>query len=319
MNSKNFIAHILILSLGSALAHIHQAVTYEQSPGRFGDNLLSYIHAKWISYKYNLPLLYKPFVYSDELILHDKEIKYSTEHHFDKTITLGKNQSVNLSDNSSILYIVPYFPESKWELQAGISFSGKEWDCFEIDWDDQEFLAILHQLIAPKIAIEKLHFPQDTISVALHIRRGGNHDTPETLLAFPLKFLSDEFYINQLRELYSFLHQPCLYVYIFTDDNNPLIITEKMREHFSGYNIIFECRNQNNSDTTHVIEDFFLMQQFDCLIHSESNYSYIPSRLTNYLFSAYPISFHWENNKIIYDGISKKIKLINENHLIHKK
>ncbi|HEV7737800.1 MAG TPA: hypothetical protein VGO47_10580, partial [Chlamydiales bacterium] len=41
-----------------------QAITYEFSGGRFGDNLLAYFHAKWVSYKYNIPFFYKEFPYS---------------------------------------------------------------------------------------------------------------------------------------------------------------------------------------------------------------------------------------------------------------
>ena len=48
-------------------------ITYEFFGGRFGDCLLSYLHAKWLSYKYQLPLLYKPFKYSSDLCLDAKE------------------------------------------------------------------------------------------------------------------------------------------------------------------------------------------------------------------------------------------------------
>ena len=52
-------------------------VTYTFSGGRFGDNLLAYIHAKWIAYRYHIPLLYKPFDCSDQLVLHNLEELYN--------------------------------------------------------------------------------------------------------------------------------------------------------------------------------------------------------------------------------------------------
>ncbi|NDD58753.1 MAG: hypothetical protein EBZ47_05820 [Chlamydiae bacterium] len=51
--------------------------------GRFGDRLIAYMHAKWLSYKYNIPMLYIPFAYSDDLILDDIELQYRN-HGFNK-------------------------------------------------------------------------------------------------------------------------------------------------------------------------------------------------------------------------------------------
>ena len=44
--------------------------------GRLGDQLIAYMHAKWVSYLYDIPLLYKPFHYSNDLVLDDKEELY---------------------------------------------------------------------------------------------------------------------------------------------------------------------------------------------------------------------------------------------------
>ena len=49
------------------------AVTYDLFDGRFAERAVNYLHAKWISYKTGMPLLYKPFLYSDEFVLHDCE------------------------------------------------------------------------------------------------------------------------------------------------------------------------------------------------------------------------------------------------------
>lgn len=285
-------------------SEINQAVTYELSPGRFGDNLLSYIHAKWISYKYKLPLLYKPFIYSDHLKLHEIEQRYTSSSSFSKIITLGKKVSVNPEETGSLLYFVPYFPQSKWELHCAVSFKGTPWDYFEIDWNDKGFIEKLREVIVPRNPIAPLNVPQDRITVAIHVRRGGNHDTPDVPPCFPLKFLPNEFYIEQIKELYALLHGKPLYVYLFTDDNNPAAIITSFKQNILGLNIQFDCRAEGNSDTTHVIEDFFAMQQFDCLIHSESNFSLIMSKIGNYLVSIFPDEYHKENGNVIYDHIS---------------
>lgn len=53
------------------------AITYELNGGRFGDNLLSYSRAKWLSYIYGIPVLYFPFPYADQLALSCIESMYA--------------------------------------------------------------------------------------------------------------------------------------------------------------------------------------------------------------------------------------------------
>ena len=50
-------------------------VSYRLSGGRFGDNLLAYMHAKWVSYRYEIPLVYHDFPYAKELMLEEYEEK----------------------------------------------------------------------------------------------------------------------------------------------------------------------------------------------------------------------------------------------------
>jgi hypothetical protein len=282
--------HAITLSL-FFVSFLHgAAVTYEVSSGRFGDNLLCYIHAKWIAYTYGIPLLYKPFVYSDQLRLDTSEIHYTPEK--EKCYTKvewikGRGTPLSVDSSSSTLYVVPYFPDSAWEQQHCISFAGGKWDYFCVDWEDQAFIQELNRCITPKQELECVELPSDRITVAAHVRRGGNHDTSSTFQGFPLKFLPDEFFIEAIRNLYTYFKEP-LYVHLFTDDNNPLELLEYYRSALFEYDIQWGCREMGNSDTSYVIEDFFAMKQFDCLIHSESNYSYLVSKLGTYLTSLYP-------------------------------
>jgi hypothetical protein len=278
----------------------YAAVTYELSPGRFGDNLLAYIHAKWISYTYQIPLLYRPFIYSSHLRLHELESPYTQADvdHFPTVVTLGPTSTI--SADQSCLYIVPYFPESSWELQHGTSFHGGPWYSFRVDWNDQQFIQELQTMIAPRQPIPLLELPSDRITVAMHIRAGGNHDTPETLLQFPLKFVPLSYYIYNLRQLYDFLDQHPLYVYIFTDDNNPMDMVHAIQEQIPGLDIYLDCRTSGNSDTTNVLEDFFALLQFDCLIHSQSNFSFIMGKIGGYMVSLFPESFSLQQNERLY-------------------
>ncbi len=287
--------------------HFSRAVTYEQSPGRFGDNVLSYIHAKWVAYKNNIPLLYKPFIYSDELLMHEKELHYVDYARLFKKIVVLDSDLLNSTDGvESILYVVPYFPESKWEQNCAVSFSGGAWPFIQTGWEDKHFIAMLNAMIAPRRLVCAQELPKDKITVALHMRKGGNNDTPETVTQFPLKFLPNDFYVEQIKKLYELVGSKPLYVFLFTDDNNPQLIAEKIANELQGFAIEIDYRKSGNSDTLNVVEDFFALKQFDCLIHSESNFSFVMSQLKDYFFSIYPTSFHKNGSGYVYDVISIK-------------
>ena len=92
-------------------------ITYQDvSQRRFGDALITYLHAKWIAFQSNLPLLYRPFPYSCDLVLNDLEIKYDTEEQKGaKEIKYKKNfQMPNSSESVPTIYSVHYFPECSW-------------------------------------------------------------------------------------------------------------------------------------------------------------------------------------------------------------
>ena len=144
-------------------------VTYTKSGGRFGDNLITYMHAKWISYKYQIPLLYDPFPYSDQLQLHKEERLYNdsiknTVNHIQTVVTLVNSQ---INKNSSTLYIIPYYPESLYEVSMDANLA-----YMPVNWDDIKFKEILKQHIKPVTELPKLNLPNDKITVAVHLRLG---------------------------------------------------------------------------------------------------------------------------------------------------
>lgn len=308
-SSRNYLFS-LVLSLLSTfipfnLTSVSPSVTYETTQSRFGDNLISYFHAKWISYKYNIPLLYKPFIYSDQLQMHVKEKRYSEKDAkaFDKMITLGRNNSVDINSLFSTLYLSPYFPESKWELKNCLNYSGGPWDYFEIDWSDPGFKKALQETVSPLHFKPHFPLPVDRISVAVHVRRGGGFDDANVRKCFPLKFLPDSFFISQIKNIYNLLDQTPLYVYIFTDDPRPERLMQMYQRKLPNMDIQWDCRKSKNNEYTNVLEDFFALTQFDCLIHSESNYSLCASKISDYLISIYADSFKMVNNKVVIDHI----------------
>lgn len=300
------VAIIFLLIQQGLLSQDVIGVTYETTSGRFGDNLLSFLHAKWVSYCSNVPLIYAPFIYSDQLSFSQKyqiQIPYNVKF---RECTDPSLLQKAIKSKGPIIYKVLYFPESPYELAHGISFKGGAWDCFSVNWKDKQFIQSVMEDLTPKRVLNLIALPKDKITVAMHVRRGGNHDSRNTPSEFPLKFLPDSFFIKQLKRLYQILGEQPLYVFVFTDDNHPAQVVKKYSRYFAKYSIEFAYRTKN-SDTENVLEDFFSMMQFDCMIHSESNFSLIPSLIGDYMVTIHPDSFTKMGGRIIYNHVVTEI------------
>ena len=279
-------------------------VTYSFSGGRFGDNLLSYLHAKWISYQYQIPLIYNPFPYSSELMLDIHEIRDASTMQFAKTIQLS-NKNAKINRHSSVLYCCPYFCEDKWELQKNPQYS------FPVDWKNEEFRSIITTLISPKNKLELLHPPKDAISIAMHIRDGGGFDVANHKQILPLKTPPLHFYIDSLLKVLDLFQGHKTYCYFFTDAENPKEIERQLNQMLPpSIDITFHYRNSYNHHDINVLEDFFSLLNFDVLIRAVSNYSIVPSLIHDYAILCYPEEFCVNNSTPIITKIGTEI---NEN------
>jgi hypothetical protein len=286
---------LLLLLCVSSLECSEKAVTYTFSGGRFGDNLLSYAHAKWVSYRFEIPLLYKPFPYSDQLMMHGIEHPYHSDASFSKTVHLGRGQEVNKQDPESILYILSYFAEGAYVLLDPY------WPYVEVDWEDPGFRALLKEAIQPITPLPKWDLPTDRVTVAAHVRRGGGFDSLRVQKREPLKFPPDTFYIEQIRRIHAHFRGRPLYVFVFTDDPFPDQIVKQFKEQLRDLNVSFGYRKEGNTHHSNVLEDFFAMTQFDCLIRPESNYSRMASAIGDFLYEIYPMHFTVEKRKSYID------------------
>jgi hypothetical protein len=320
-------------------AHTEAAVTYLLDGGRLGDKLLSYLHAKWVSHVYKIPLLYKPFPYSDQLILHTQEIQYNSYDlgKFSHFFELKKNQQLVVNPSSQTLYTIPYFPESREELQApepGLNANNlipnlgnlrKEFPYFEVDWSDREFLHKIRQMIKPLNTLSLIKPPQDgRINVAVHVRKNSGgydlpllHDLPAEQynpdqvyvdVIFPLKHAPDEYFMENIKKIYNLYKQP-LYVFLFTDDPNPSSILEKYKRTINNKNITIECRmSGDNNHYSNVLEDLFSILNFDCFIRADSNLTIVASKLIDFQVLITPAHHRWEGRKLIIDKVDVAIR-----------
>ncbi|MBM3207809.1 MAG: hypothetical protein FJZ57_04305 [Chlamydiae bacterium] len=271
---------------------IHQSppkayITYQDlSERRFGDALMTYLHAKWISFVSGAPLAYRPFIFSDRLNLSDLEV------HFDEVtkfcgpeIKFRKQNYIlsSLSDHPN-LYCVHYFPECRWELQHGVRHNGKPWvDYFNVDWKNPEFRSQIQYLISPKDIQIHHELPTNKLCLALHYRDGGGFDKDIPSLNLPLKFPPVDFYVDGIKNISSaFLNCP-IYCFLFTDAADPAKTVEYLKGRLpEGIDIDIEWRKQNNFHNLNVIEDFFSFFQFDAFIYPQSNFSMIPALINQF-------------------------------------
>jgi len=276
------------------------AVTYELNEGRFGDQLLCYLHAKWISYLYGVPLLYKPFLYSESFTLHEMEEQYwseERENNFDCVVKYVRG-IVRAPNEGALLYLITFFSEQSDDVKIHPG-----WDLFPINWNDPGFLDLLKTLFSPKKSYA-FPFPvskKDFLTVALHIRRGGGFDPDDPHMLWPLRFPPDSYYVECLQRLCHLFPAKPIYAYLFTDDPNPELLAMKLQEKLGYLPIIFDYRKEGTRHDANVMEDFFGIMQFDYLIRAASNFTLIPSLIADYKIIMTPKHHTWliyENDRV---------------------
>ena len=264
---------IIGINAMASSAAIASAVTYNLGD-RLGDNLASYCHARWISHTWNIPFHYTPFKYSEHLAFSKMYPVRSADNLQEIMLfsPLLKRQisihSLAMHKDANILYVVPYFPETRVDaINFGYTY-------FDVGWEDEAFLAQLREEIRPIIPLPKLELPHDRITVAVHLRKGSGPDgTIYRLQDFPLRFPPDSFFIPQIKRVSEMFHNQPLYVYIFTDVKNPAALVERYKAAVNKPNIMFRCCQASHPNPEfHVLEDFFNLSLFDCIIRPELSF-----------------------------------------------
>lgn len=307
----------VLKEISTLLPNTHQqglAMTYHFSGGRFGDNLVAYFHAKWLARLHGIPFLYKPFRFAELLALSDMDQPLTGPYHFTNHVTLcDKNQLASLP--ASTLVSIPYFPEFKPEFESELLCDQSK---FHVDWEDPAFREELIQCLTPKITVETLALPDDCMTVAVHVRRGGAYEPFSVCRKNdPLKFPPDSYYIDEIRRLTEIFKDQILYIHIFTDDLNPYEIAERYENAINNPNLIFSWtdRDQFSNDTEQMLHDFYSMAKFDCLIRSGSNFSIIAGFMGNHRVIITPMHYYFNETDAVIDQIEilTKNKDKNEN------
>lgn len=312
MKVRNALPSILVLSgmvvlfFSTLLPEVTSAVTFELGD-RLGDNLASYCHARWVSHKYGIPLRVMQFTYSRHLLLSQIHKPHNPKD-FSRTVKIGGAWTgkvnlvkFNIKQDTNTLYVVPFFPESPASLM--------KWrhGCFDIDWKDEEFIRLLREEIKPIPHIKPITIPKDHISVAVHLRKGSGPDfTRYDLRYYPLRFLPDSFFIEQIQRVSDSVDNKPLYVHLFTDYSKPHELVEKYTQLINRPHITFGCCPAKRSELG-VLEDFFNLMEFDCIIRPDSHFSQIAANISRARTVIFPSYLAWQ-----FDPVTNKHELISK-------
>lgn len=314
LSNRKFIL-ILVMHFMVATNCQSAAFTNIYNHSRFGDNLVCWLHAQWLSFVYDAPMFYEPFEYSDQLVLHYQQ-KTITECSAIERVVINADNLYTIDPTQDCLYAVPYFPE--FEIDRNNRGPGDTL-YFPVNWDNEEFYHLIRSLIQPiNTKFLEVNLPANHISVAVHVRKGSQGIDLPLLneagrknsyalyadVAWPLRFPPQHFYTDQIKKISELYYHTPLYIYIFTDHHQPLDILNSFRQELRDYtNITLDCRREGNYHTINVVEDFFAMTQFDCLIRPQSCYSFVAGKISNYKIEIWPTNHHWQGARLFIDEV----------------
>jgi hypothetical protein len=321
-NRKHRLFFLIIISsfFYSPLFSAAITCTFDNA-GRFGDCIIVYCKAKYCSLLYHCPFYYKPFPESSLLTMHTQEKWFNN---IDKKIT----HQITISSADQI---DPTKKQTLFVIDLYMAFSGKQptdpsqktlpiphWMNFWTDeiYDHMQtnraYRKTITSMLQPIEPGPTLSFPQGTISVAIHIRKGGSVDLPlsspqlydknhpeqyeQTCTLsnasdkkFPLRFPPEQFYVDQLNALAQLLSDQHLTVLLFTDDNDPSALLERFRKQCPADNIHIMSVYQSAD----FIDDLVLMAQTDCLIRPCSHFSGTAQLMGNHRLIIRPENYEW--------------------------
>lgn len=310
-----------------ALSCFH-AIAPEYEGGRLGDEIYAYSLTKWFSYKYNIPFYAVPFRYSECFSIDtvDTFLNQDICKQFSRVMAVSTED--DLIDGLRTSTEPTLF---KIRMTTGIHYASSLVE--NTSWPDMytnlHFYSIKHpifgselrKLLTIRTAIKAIPLPTDKITVAVQVRKGsgtvdrtlasvqyidewknisdrGIRNKKSTLRSaddvWPLKFPSEQFYVDQIIRLSNYFSNCPLFVHVFTDDPNPKQIIERFKQKINRSNISFSCRQEHTTNCycnkNCIVEDIYNMSQFNCLIRPQSGLGLTAQLIGNHRIVIYPIN-----------------------------
>lgn len=328
---------IFILLIVITIQCSQHVITYQLNNERFGDQLITYIKAETVAYAYNLPIQKTPFLLSDQLKIKSAMSPYQGP------IT---KKCINNARDISALTPTPTLFMCNVMLNAPHIWQSFSDDMYAFIHQHPDLHAQLQKQIAPQIPFTYSSLPTDRFCVAVHIRTGGgfdkplasqqlyNNQTPVTVYTYPdiphdqfglqaqqhkapygspsdkrwpLKFPPEQYYVDQIQRVAQLIAPEHIHVHIFTDDQNPTQLMQRIQHQVNNPTITYSCRQADNHHSKNILYDFFYMTQFDGLIMPWSNFSRCVQLIGDFKLIIHPYDMYWEDNTLYVH----KIVLIN--------
>jgi hypothetical protein len=285
-------------------AHTKKIAVSCQHKGRLGNQIVTYVHAKWLNYKYNLPHLFVPFDFCDQFALYDIEKTLLSDHYseYKNVIVVNKNTNIKKLPDSTLI-MVPFFHD---EPNSCLHKNEKR---YPINWNDPKFRTLVKSLLKPRFPVKTIPTKKNRFNLLVHVRKGGGFDSEATKLKFRYKFPPDNFYISGIRTASELLKQKPIFVYIMTDDQNPAKIIEEFKHALQDVpNLEFAYREGVSGPDENVLEDFFSVAKFDGCIRGDSTFTLMAAYLGDMKLVIAPELCHVENNEVIVDKVDIQFK-----------
>ena len=275
------------------------ALTPKFDCGRLGDRLLNYSKAKFISYKYKIPMVMKlsEAMQFEQFPLLEKlnTIYENFEDHFNETIDVYSKKDFDsklksLDKEKNILFLISWFLDV---------------DPYKEKIKDKNFEEELKTCLKPKVNQKnKFKIKKDVNNVAVHIRRGDiKYDK-----TFPLKSPPIKFYCDQIINLSNYLNNGPINIYIFTDEENKEELLSKLKDKVNIKNINYILKDSNPNDINSILEDMLDISELDYLIRPCSSFSKISQYLGNHSVIISPMSCTFHDDKLFITSIQIHIR-----------
>ena len=247
------------------------SITYTIPASRLGDKLLSFLHASWIAYKYQIPLHLKPFRSSSSF-----HLTYNGSDKAPKTrniIVISKESDIMPHKKTPTLFEVPFFASNKEILHEKIIYP-----MFDVDWEDTTFKSIIKRSLAQHRKRGLLNKDPSTIAIGIHIRTGAGKDSESVRRGWKLKFPPIEYFAKQIITIQRLLEGKKLQYFLFTDDKEPQALARALNALLNGKEVLFQCRDSTANPKETILSDFALLQEMDALIISQSSFSFVAAK-----------------------------------------
>ena len=280
--------------------------------GRFGDKIKVVIKALYLADKYKTPFIFTDSPYFKGLPI--------TQHYTNHTPPANylKNEKQLIPHQKNF---INYYTK----LLGGETFPEEINLMHQYALESNSFKKSLQKELKPT-HISNIKIPSNRISIAIHIRRSGGapndlpvlHTKKQVKNGYadinnPTKFPPIEYYINCLTFLCDLYFEKPLYIHIFTDDPDPQNLVQRIQKHINHPDTIFGCRESGNAHNKNIIDDWYHIMHFDCLIRPDSSFTETAQLIGNHSTIMTPDSYQ-QHDKYTY-FTSANIITINEKTL----